>query len=192
MTLTSGSTIIISDATQLERLTEIREKLSANPASELTLSDCKDFLIALKAELENKADGDEIQPISGTVAVNNFPTTQPITGTVAVSNFPTEEVIAETALTAVGTTPARSGLGFREISIEVVATGIGTNAVLRIEGSNSGNNWVNLSSTNADTTVTLAGTYGFSFTGKWAFYRLKLVSFSGGTPSIIAYLLRGN
>jgi hypothetical protein len=38
------------------------------------------------------------QPISGTVAVSNLPTTQPISGTVAISNFPSTQPISAASL----------------------------------------------------------------------------------------------
>lgn len=46
-----------------------------------------------------KVDGSAVtQPVSGTVAVSNFPGTQPVSGSVAVSNFPAEQVVAEASL----------------------------------------------------------------------------------------------
>jgi hypothetical protein len=46
------------------------------------------------------------QAISGTVAVSNFPTSQAISGTVAVSNFPSSQAISGTVAVS-GTTPVK-------------------------------------------------------------------------------------
>lgn len=262
MTLTSPSTIVISDATQLERLTEIREKLIASPATESTLSDCKDFLQALLAELENKADGDETQPISGSVVVSNFPATQPVSvaslplplgasnaanslsvtlatdGTFAqsfgnkedpaaasntvntgfislfkrllgllpaalttagrflvdasIANFQDAALQSETALTAVGSTPARSCAGYKYMTYQVDLTGVGTSATVRVEGNLIGTNYDNLNPSNVDTMLTQNKSYLFTFEGKINNIRFTLVSFSGGTPSLTCHLLKGN
>lgn len=200
MTLTSPSTIVISDAAQLERLTEIREKLIADAATEITLSDCKDFLQAILAELENKADGTDTQPISGSVAVSNLPSVQQVAGNVIVGNFPTIQqitfsdapLITELPLTAVGSTPVRSVADYKYCTYQVDVTGIGTNAIVRVEGNLTGSNFDNLNPNNVDTVLTQNKTYLFSFEGKINNIRFTLVSFSGGTPSLTCHLLKGN
>ena len=71
----------------------------------------------------------------------------------------------------------------------VTASGVGTNVVIRLEGSLDDTNYFNLSSSNSDTTITGNGTYGFSLSGCPVLYvRLRLVSFSGGTPSVATVL----
>lgn len=185
MTLTSPSTIVISDAAQLERLTEIREKLIADAATEITLSDCKDFLQAILAELENKADRTDTQPISGSVAVNNLPATQQVA-------FSDAALITESPLTAVGSTPIRDVSGYKYLTYQVDVLGIGTNAIVRVEGNLIGSDFVNLSSTNADTVLTQNKPHLLMFEGKIKNIRFTLVSFSGGSPSLTCHLLKGN
>ena len=84
-----------------------------------TLND-KDFatettLDALLTELQGKADASETQP----VVVANFPTTQQV-------SFSDSALITETALTAAGSTPARSCAGYKYLTYQVDVTGIGT------------------------------------------------------------------
>ena len=101
-------------------------------------------------------------------------------------------LITEAPLTATGSTPARSMLGYNKGTYQIDVSGIGTNVVVTVEGNLAGSNYVNLSSTNSDTTITASGTYLFSFEYKLVNVRFTLVSFTGGTPSITAHLLRGN
>lgn len=185
MTVFSPSTLVISDATQLERLTEIRDKLVAAPALEATLSECKELLLTLLVELGSKANSNEVQPVSGSVSVANFPATQAV-------SFPDAAPIAESPLTAIGSTPARSVSGYKYLTYQVDVTGIGTNAVVRIEGNLVGSNYDNLNPNNVDTTLTQNKSYLFTFEGKINNIRFTLVSFSGGAPSLTCHLLKGN
>jgi hypothetical protein len=82
----------------------------------------------------------------------------------------------------VSTTQATTGA---DMTFQVTVSSIGTNVVIRFEGSLDGTNYFNLSSANTDTTITANGTYGYALSGcPVAFARLRLVSISGGTPSV--------
>lgn len=87
-------------------------------------------------------------------------------------------------LTAVGVTAAQKVTG-ANMTFQVTVSSIGTNVVVRFEGSLDGVSYFNLNSSNTDTTLTANGTYGFSLSGcPVQFARLRLVSLSGGTPSV--------
>lgn len=89
-----------------------------------------------------------------------------------------------TTLNAVGVTAAQQVTG-ANMTFQVTVSSIGTNVVVRFEGSLDGTNYFNLSSSNTDTTLTANGTYGFALSGCPVQYaRLRLVSVSGGTPSV--------
>lgn len=91
-------------------------------------------------------------------------------------------------LTAVGTTAAQATTG-ADMTFQVTVSDIGTNVVVRFEGSLDGTNYFNLNSTNTDTTITANGTYGYALAGcPVAFARLRLVSISTGTPSVVGLL----
>jgi hypothetical protein len=71
------------------------------------------------------------------------------------------------------------------MTFQITVSNIGTNVVIRFEGSLEGSNYFNLDSANADTTITANGTYGYALSGCPVKYiRLRLVSLSGGTPSV--------
>jgi hypothetical protein len=108
-----------------------------------------------------------------------------------VTNFESA-VVNETALTAIGSTQARSGAGYKLFTYQAVVTNIGTNIVVRVEGNLGVGAWANLNVNNVDTTITANGTYIFTFQGKLVNIRFTLVSISGGTPSVLASLLMGN
>lgn len=87
-------------------------------------------------------------------------------------------------LAAPGVTAAQKVTG-ANMTFQVTVSSIGTNVVVRFEGSLDGTNYFNLNSSNTDTTLTANGTYGFSLSGcPVQFARLRLVSLSGGTPSV--------
>lgn len=96
-----------------------------------------------------------------------------------------QEQFATTQLTAPGSTPARSMAGYSKAYIQVVITNINTNVVVRIEGSNDGTNWANLSANNSDTTFTTNGTYAFQYQGCPANIRTTFVSETGGTAAVL-------
>jgi hypothetical protein len=95
-----------------------------------------------------------------------------------------------TQLTAAGSTAAVSMLGYTRAFITLLVASIDTNVVVRIEGTNDGTNWTNLSTANTDTTITANGTYGFVFVGCPASIRVTFVSESGGTAVTIDAIVR--
>lgn len=91
-------------------------------------------------------------------------------------------------LTSIGATSAQKTAG-ADLTFQVTVSGVGTSVVIRLEGSLDDVNYFNLNSGNVDTTITGNGTYGFSLSGCPVQYaRLRLVSVSGGTPSVATKL----
>ena len=89
-----------------------------------------------------------------------------------------------TSLTAAGTTQSIK-VQASEITFQVTVSSIGTNVVVRFEGSLDNTNFFNLDEDAEDTTITANGTTGFSLSGTPVEYvRLRLVSLSGGTPTV--------
>jgi hypothetical protein len=93
-------------------------------------------------------------------------------------------------LTAPGVTAAFSTVGYKRITAAYTVAAINTNVVLRLEGSMDGTNWFNLSSTNADTTVTTNGTNAFNVEAAVDQVRLNFVSESGGTAATVDATVR--
>lgn len=93
-------------------------------------------------------------------------------------------------LAAVGSSAAVSMAGYKRAFITLLVASINTNVVVRIEGSNDGTNWTNLSANNTDTTITTNGCYGFNFEGCPASIRVTFVSESGGTAATIDAIVR--
>ena len=94
------------------------------------------------------------------------------------------EVQALTALTAVGVTSSAILAG-TNLTFQVTVTSIGTNVVIRMEGSLDDTSYFPLyDSTQVDTTITANGTYGFCLYSPVKFVRLRLVTITGGTPTI--------
>jgi hypothetical protein len=92
-------------------------------------------------------------------------------------------------LTAVGVTENGISYSADALTYQVKVTGIGTNVVIRFEGSLDGVDYFNLDQNNVDTTLTANGTTGYCLNGCPINYaRLRLVSFSGGTPSVACKL----
>ena len=85
-----------------------------------------------------------------------------------------------------GTADSRRVLEFSVPYAEAATVAaINTNVVLRAEGSIDGENFFNLSESNADTTVTANGTNAFTYRGKINYIRLRFVSESGGTDATV-------
>jgi hypothetical protein len=94
------------------------------------------------------------------------------------------EVQTLTALTAVGVTDS-AVLAGTNVTFQVTVASIGTSVVIRMEGSLDDTNYFSLyDSTQADTTITANGTYGFCLYSPIKFARLRLVTVTGGTPTI--------
>jgi hypothetical protein len=98
------------------------------------------------------------------------------------------DTVSLSTLTAAGVTLTQTVTG-ADMTFQVTVSSIGTNVVIRFEGSLDGTNFFNLSSANVDTTITANGTYGYALSGcPVQFARLRLVSLSGGTPSVATVL----
>ncbi|MBM4179698.1 MAG: hypothetical protein FJ211_10280 [Ignavibacteria bacterium] len=89
-------------------------------------------------------------------------------------------------LTAAGVTDYQA-LGPQDnIVFQVTVATIGTNVVVRLEGSLDATNWFNLDASEADTTLTANGVTAYSVSQVPVPYvRGRLVSLSGGTPSVV-------
>ena len=89
-------------------------------------------------------------------------------------------------LTAAGVT-AFQALGVQDnIVFQVTVATIGTNVVIRLEGSLDAINWFNLDTAEADTTLTANGTTAYAVTqAPVPYVRGRLVSLSGGSPSVV-------
>ena len=88
-------------------------------------------------------------------------------------------------LTSAGTTDFQA-IGLQDnVLFQVTVSSIGTNVVVRLEGSVDATNWFNLNAA-GDVTHTANGTYGYSLVQVPVPYvRGRLVSLSGGTPSVV-------
>ena len=89
-----------------------------------------------------------------------------------------------TSLTAAGTTGSIK-VNAQAVTFQVTVSSIGTNVVVRFEGSLDDTNFFNLDQDELDTTITANGTRGFALNGCPVEYvRLRLVSLTGGTPTV--------
>lgn len=94
------------------------------------------------------------------------------------------EVETLTTLTAAGVTSSIESTGVN-VCFQITVSSISTNVVIRFEGSLDDTSFFNLDQSNTDTTITANGTYGYALNGCPVKYlRLRLVSISGGTPSV--------
>jgi hypothetical protein len=96
------------------------------------------------------------------------------------------QTITFDTLTAPGVSENAIGYSASAITFQVDATGIGTNAIIRFEGSLTGINYYNLS-TDGDIVITANGTYGYLLNAPGPYIRVRFVSNLGGTPSITTY-----
>ena len=91
---------------------------------------------------------------------------------------------ALTSLTAAGTTNSIK-VNAQAVTFQVTVSDIGTNVVIRLEASLNDIEFFNLDQNETDTTITANGTRGFALNGCPVEYvRLRLVSFTGGTPTV--------
>ena len=89
-----------------------------------------------------------------------------------------------TALTAAGTTADVPVTGAKDFVVQVNVTDIDTNVVVRVEGTLDGTNYFNCD-TAGDTTITANGVTAFTMQNiPLRSLRGRLVSISGGTPSV--------
>ena len=99
-------------------------------------------------------------------------------------SFASYEVADLGSLTAVGVTSSQATIGV-SLCFQIVLSSVGTNAVIRLEGSLDDTNFFNLDQDELDTTLTANGTYGYALNGcPVKFVRVRLVSITGGTPTV--------
>jgi len=96
------------------------------------------------------------------------------------------ETITFDTLTSAGISESALGYSATAITFQVEVTGIGTNVVIRLEGSLTGTNYYNLN-TDGDITLTANGTYGYLLNAPGHYVRVRFVSSLGGTPSVTTY-----
>ena len=90
------------------------------------------------------------------------------------------------SLTGAGVTDPQVTTGL-DLAFQVTVASVGTSVTIRLEGSVDNENYFNLDETEADTTLTANGTYGYALNGCPVKYvRLRLVSIDGGTPTVSA------
>jgi hypothetical protein len=89
-------------------------------------------------------------------------------------------------LTAAGTTDFQA-LGPQDnLVFQVTVSSIGTDVVIRLEGSLDATSWFNLDPIEADTTLTANGTTAYAVTqAPVPYVRGRLVSLTGGSPSVV-------
>lgn len=171
------------DASAANQATQITEaeltntrigEVSATPSANTVLARLKAIADALVFGIKTAANSLSVVPASDAVFV----------GSNAQTSF------TETQLTAIGTTTSRSMSGYSKAFITVLVASINTNVVVRIEGSNDGTNWTNLSVLNVDTTISANGVVGFVFEGCPAFIRTNFVSEAGGTAATVDVITR--
>jgi hypothetical protein len=86
-------------------------------------------------------------------------------------------------LTAAGVTEPVLSTGVNT-TFQLTVSNIGTNIVARFEGSLDGEGYFNLAAGGADFTITANGVYGYVLFAPVQYVRARLVSVSGGSPSI--------
>lgn len=111
-------------------------------------------------------------------------------GSGAVS-FLKPSLIAETSLTAPGSTPVRQMENYTQFSYQIKVSNIGTNIKVRIEGNLIGEEFSTLHESGQDITITTNGCHLFLFNRLVNQVRFSLVSISGGSPIVAVYLQRG-
>lgn len=87
------------------------------------------------------------------------------------------------SLTEAGVTSAQATTG-ATLTFQVTLANVGTSVVVRFEGSLDGTNYFNLNATNTDTTLLSNGTTGYYLMAPVSYVRFRLVSISGGTPTV--------
>ena len=96
------------------------------------------------------------------------------------------EVHDFSSLTSVGVTDSAQTAGV-SLTFQVTVSGVSENLVVRFEGSLDDVSFFNLDQDNEDTTITANGTTGYALNGCPVKYtRVRLVSVSGGTPTVAA------
>jgi hypothetical protein len=107
------------------------------------------------------------------------------------TRFLDDVTYTETQLTAPGSTTIRSFNGYRLLSCSYTVASINTSIVIRLEARLTGSSaWVNIDPSQADTTITANGTYGFTRNFTVEDIRFVFVSESGGTAATIDVVFR--
>jgi hypothetical protein len=101
----------------------------------------------------------------------------------ALGDIAAFDVQSLTTLTSAGVT---SGVEVyaTALTFQVTVSNIGTNVVIRFEGSLDDVSYYNLAASEANYTITANGTYGYVLAAPLRYIRLRLVSISGGTPTV--------
>jgi hypothetical protein len=87
------------------------------------------------------------------------------------------------SLSSAGVTSAQLTTG-ATLTFQVTLADVGTNVVIRFEGSLDGTNYFNLNATNTDTTLLANGSTAYYLMAPVSFVRFRLVSITGGTPTV--------
>lgn len=87
------------------------------------------------------------------------------------------------SLTSAGVTASQKTTG-ANLTFQVSLSGVVTNVVIRLEGSLDDTNYFNLAASNVDYTLISDGTYGYVLMAPVQYVRLRLVSITGGTPTV--------
>jgi hypothetical protein len=87
------------------------------------------------------------------------------------------------SLSSAGVTSAQVTTG-ATLTFQVTLADVGTNVVIRFEGSLDGTNYFNLNATNTDTTLLANGSTAYYLMAPVSFVRFRLVSITGGTPTV--------
>ena len=103
------------------------------------------------------------------------------------------KVVVFAQLTGVGSTVAQDGAQYKFFTFQYKIASIGTNVVVRAEGSNDGDDWFNLNDARVDTTELLDGTFVLHKANfKCQFVRFTIVSENGAAVTIDVTLFMGN
>lgn len=87
------------------------------------------------------------------------------------------------SLTEAGVTAAQICTG-ESLAFQVKVASVGTSVVVRFEGSLDGVDYFNLNSSGEDFTLTQNGTTGYFLVAPVQYVRFRLVSVTGGTPTV--------
>ena len=87
------------------------------------------------------------------------------------------------SLSSAGVTSAQLTTG-ATLTFQVTLADVGTNVVIRFEGSLDDTNYFNLNATNTDTTLLANGSTAYYLMAPVSFVRFRLVSITGGTPTV--------
>ncbi len=92
--------------------------------------------------------------------------------------------VALASLTSAGVTPSVE-VTSESLTFQITTSGVATNVVIRMEGSLDGTNFFNLDEDEQNTTLIADGTTGYALNGcPVRHVRVRLVSISGGTPTV--------